>query len=467
MIHSGVAPRSRRHISLALALVVCGCAAGESSDRSQTELEGQLEVLEFSYVVTSETEYVLRTDDGQQWTLDFGGEPILATGDRILAHGHQVDDHFIVDDYRIVGDQGSVTQALVGNTPRRSTRLAVMLVNWTAPDTMTVDTMRARVFTNSNSTSAFYRDNSFNLHNLGGDVFGWFQIPPVANCDFRALATSARAAAQGAGVDLSSFTQFLYYFPRASDCGWSGLALVGSPTTPARDTWYNGSSGCVVLAQELLHNFGGRHSHSYTCTDPAGARVPIAPAAQCTFSEYGDPYDPMGSGCYHVNAYQKAAQGWFGGCNAVTTTSDGEFDIAPTAVASNDIQTLRVPAGSNLCPSGMTSCYYHVEYRQPLGPFDGANPTAPVHQGVLLHVAPPADFTGRSRPGDPYLLDLTPASSSGFRDPALGAGQTFTDPNGVQITLVSRTAASAHVRVRFPGGGSGAPVCADGTQLGR
>jgi hypothetical protein len=467
MMNLEAAPRSLRHVSVALALLVGGCATSGVTGTSQDELEGELEVLEFSYVVTSETEYVLRTDDGDLRTLDFGGEPILVTGDRIRARGHQVDDHFVVDDYDMVSDdESSVSQALIGNAVRRSTRLAVLLVNWTAPDSMTVDTMRARVFTNSNSTSVFYRDNSYNLHAIDGNVFGWFQIPALASCDFRALATSARAAAQSAGVDLSGFTQFLYYFPRTSLCGWSGLALVGSPTTPARDTWYNGSSGCVVLAQEILHNFGARHSHSYSCSDSTGARVPIAPAAQCTFSEYGDPYDPMGGGCYHVNAYQKAAQGWFGGCNAVTLTSDGEFDIVPTTVASNGIQTLRVPAGANLCPSGVASCYYHVEYRQPLGPFDGANPTAPVHQGVMLHVAPPADFSGRSRPGDPYLLDLSPATA-GFRDPDLLVGQTFTDPNGIQISLVSRSSASAHVRVRFPGGGSGAPVCIDGSRPGQ
>jgi hypothetical protein len=110
MMNLEAAPRSLRHVSVALALLVGGCATSGVTGTSQDELEGELEVLEFSYVVTSETEYVLRTDDGDLWTLDFGGEPILVTGDRIRARGHQVDDHFVVDDY-------ATTRA---RSPRRS-----------------------------------------------------------------------------------------------------------------------------------------------------------------------------------------------------------------------------------------------------------------------------------------------------------------------------------------------------------
>jgi hypothetical protein len=252
------------------------------------------------------------------------------------------------------------------------------------------------------------------------------------------------------------------YFPKTSQCAWSGLAQVGSPASPARDSWYNGSSGCVVLSHELLHNFGAHHSRSYSCTS-SGARVALASPTQCTWSDYGDPYDAMGSGCYHFNSYQKAAQGWFGKCNAVTATANGEFDIVPTALASNDIQTLRVPMSASFCPTGLSSCFYYIEYRQPVGLFDSQNTRAQVHQGVMIHVASAVDFTGRTRPLNPYLLDLTPASTSGHRDPALTVGQTFTDPTGIQISLVSRTTSAARVRLTFPSGGSGAPTCSDGT----
>jgi hypothetical protein len=65
----------------------------------------------------------------------------------------------------------------------------------------------------------------------------------------------------------------------------------------------------------------------------------------------------MGSGCYHINAYQKAAQGWFGKCNNVTATANGTFDVVPTELASNGVQSLRIPMDVSLCPTGMTGGY--------------------------------------------------------------------------------------------------------------
>jgi hypothetical protein len=466
-MHNGTTSRRLRAMALTVAVAALGCAGPEANEGA-FELEGDLEVVVITYDDTSDTEYSLQTDDGARWNLEIAGSPALATGDRVWVSGHGTREHFVVDDHRILDEDegaGVLNQGLTGNSVRTTDRIAVLLVHWSAPDSLTVDEMRRRVFTNSNATSVLYRDASYNLQALTGDVFGWFQVPAMTNCDYRTLATNARNAATSAGVNLSAYGQVMYYFPRSSQCGWSGLAFLGTPRSPARDSFYNGSSGCVVLAHELLHNHGARHARSYSCTNESGVRVPIAPAARCTFSEYGDPYDPMGGGCYHFSAYQKAAQGWFGGCNGVTTTSDSEFDIVPTALASNDVQAVRVPMSSSLCPSGMTSCYYYLEYRQPIG-FDGSNPGAQVHQGVLLHVAPGVDFTGSSRPGDPYLLDLTPTSSNAFRDPALAVGGTFTDPSGIQITTVSRTSASARVRVTFPGGGSGSPVCIDGSTPG-
>ena len=40
-------------------------------------------------------------------------------------------------------------------------------------------------------------------------------------------------------------------------------------------------------------------------------------------------FDPMGGGCRHMNAWQKAYQGWFGGCNGVRVTNSGTFNLVP------------------------------------------------------------------------------------------------------------------------------------------
>ena len=54
-----------------------------------------------------------------------------------------------------------------------------------------------------------------------------------------------------------TFQHYLWYLgSQTSACGWSGLASVGTPSSPQRNSWYNASTSCVVLAQELSHNFG-------------------------------------------------------------------------------------------------------------------------------------------------------------------------------------------------------------------
>ncbi len=460
-----------RFLSLASVLALGACSspgtrsADPTGESTADELQGTLQLYIINYEDGSAVEqYFLETAAGQTFELEFAQRPAVATGEIVAVQGVEVGERRIqVQSYRVLSDDDvvSVGQSLVGNTVRTRSKLAVLMVHWSAPDAQTAATMRDKVFTSTTSTKAFYNENSYGLFSLEGDVFGWFQIPTPSGCDTSAIATNARNAVAAAGVTLSNYNQFLYYFPRTTSCAWSGLAMLGRPTSPARDTWYNGSSGCVVLAQELLHNFGARHSHSYTCSGG-----PIAAPGSCTFSEYGDPYDPMGSGCFQVNVYQKAAQGWFAQCNNVTVTSNGTFDIAPTELASNGVQSLRIPMSSGLCPNGWTTCYYMVENRQPVGLFDSRSPTAQVFQGVMVHVASTVSFSGQATPTGPYLLDMSPGSSSGFRDSALVVGGTFQDPNGTRISLVSKDSTSARVKVEFPGGGSGAPICIDGTQFG-
>lgn len=438
-----------------------------AGNEAASEIAGELSVYSIDYEAGgSETRYELQTERGARLELVFADEApaTLASGDRVRLRGRELGDGFFeVHGYELIAqarsDVAVSSQALTGNGVRTRSRLAVLLVHWGTPDTMTATNMQSRLFTNTNSTATFYRENSYGLVELSGDVFGWYQVPAMANCDYRTLATNARAAATSAGVALGNYNQVLYYFPRTTQCEWSGLAFIGRPTAPQRDSFYNGASGCTVLAHELLHNFGARHSRSYECGSTA-----LGAPASCSYSEYGDPYDVMGGGCYHTNAYQKATQGWFGRCNAVTATADGAFSIVPTAQASEGVQLVRVPMSSTLCPTGLSPCYYYLEYRQPVGLFDGASTTSPVHTGVLLHIGGNADFIGASSTASPYLLDLTPGSQSNdFRDPVLALGRTWQDASGLSISVEALSASAANVRVRFPGGGSGAPVCADGS----
>ena len=148
------------------------------------------------------------------------------------------------------------------------------------------------------------------MQDITAEVFGPISatLPGCENRDTSTRARNPRRWPRG------EFQHYLWYFgSRTSPCNWSGLASLGTPETPSRDTWYNGSTSCVVLVQEPGHNFGMQHSSSLSCDGAPFADDPN----DCTASEYGDPFYPMGGGCRHMNAWQKAYQGWFGGCNGV------------------------------------------------------------------------------------------------------------------------------------------------------
>ena len=173
------------------------------------------------------------------------------------------------------------------------------------------------------STKQWFLENSYGRQDISGDVVVGLEYA-MSGCNYSGLANALRPQVDAA---LGTAPQnYLWYFgTNVSGCGWAGLASVGRPDRPARDTWYNASSSCVVLVQEPAHNFGMQHSSSLRCGGGSFANDPSG----CTHDEYGDPHDPMGGGCRHTNAWQKAYQGWFGGCNRVRVGQSGTYNLLP------------------------------------------------------------------------------------------------------------------------------------------
>jgi hypothetical protein len=161
----------------------------------------------------------------------------------------------------------------------------------------------------------------------------------------------------------------------------------------------------------------------------------------CEHIEYGDPYDPMGGGCGHINAVQKLFMGWLEGCNLVSTTADGTFNLLPLELPCDGTQTLRFPAWDGR--------WWYLEYRTPQGEFDDSLDPG----GVLVHIAGEIDGNGPA----PYILDRI--GTGGF----LHAGESFTDPEGtVTFSVLEEHDTHAVISVTFPDGGSGSPSCMDG-----
>jgi hypothetical protein len=448
---------------LGASLQGCSSEADVRPEEALDGIQGELVIRVADYENKSTSiHYSLRDEQEQEYELIFEQEPELEPGSHVVVDGvieqDDVTPRIRVQSLQILSGPeaalGEAQQPLLNNAARPDYTVAVLLVNWGSPDQETIESMRAKVFTNANSTSEYYKETSYGLQKLSGDVFGWFSIPNPGSCAADVIATSARNAATAAGVNLGNYKQIMYYFPRYSACGWAGLAQIGSPGKPARDSWYAGYSDCVVLGQELAHNWGLLHSRSCKNQPASG----LCPAAD--IQEYGDRFCPMGGGCWQMNTVQKAEMNWFGACNVVAAKAGGTFDIAPYETASNGIQALRVPKGDGR--------YFYIENRRALGKFDTMRSSATINTvftGVLIHegpeqLSPQPSMATRN----PYLIDTNPGTST-FDDAALQVGKTWSNGN-VTITLVSKDANGvAKVQVTVAGG-TGDALCLDGTKFG-
>ena len=383
--------------TLALALALSGCSSQTPEDEKVGVHDGSLRGELDSYIATlddgtSETRHFLRIDgdESNERRLIFVGDPDLAPGTRLKVWGVDTGEQIKVTEFEIdreAKDIGSTSEALVGQAAYPNRTFAWIFVDiGGGAGTLTVDQARQRLIgmnPGDNSVKQYYREVSYGTQDITAEFFEGSQFShAMASCDTSGMATALRP------LITTTFNHYLWYFrTRTSSCSWSGLAQLGTPQSPRRDTWYNGSSGCVVLVQEPGHNFGMQHSSSMRCTGASFADNPNG--GTCTHSEYGDRFDPMGGACDHMNAWQKAYQGWFGGCNSVKVGQSGTYTLFPIENACNGIQVLQIPmpksrqmtrSGGGGSASTDTLNFYYLELRASYG-FDANT----INQ-VLVHV---------------------------------------------------------------------------------
>ncbi len=448
--------RPPHRLSLALLSVVAACVAPASGGGDLAARSGRAGAAE-PLALTGRTEFegvyhrrIADMFDGRSETWDVlvdGARSVrleipgdlprdaFVAGARLRVSGEAVDEHTLAVD--AVETVAPAPVPAIEPEKRPARRIAWIQVYWDGKNGISKEEAKLRLFTGDKSTNAYYQQVSFGKDRLAGDVFGWFQIPdPQGNPD--AIATYAQQALQDYGVPLWQYRQFMYYFPTDPSFGWAGLANLGSPDNPAPDSWYNGAAGCVVLAQELAHNYGLVHSNSYSCVDENDQWTPFSD--NCEENEYGDPYDPMGSGCGHMNVFQKGAMGWLEGCNSVTTAGSATFNLVPMELPCNGIQSLRIPIEG-------TPDYYYLEYRRPIG-FDS------LYSGVLVHVARNYGST------NPKILDMYDGPGAFMQ-----AGDSYDDYLGrVSFTVVETNDTHAVIEVTYPDGSNDPPTCMDGTE---
>jgi hypothetical protein len=422
----------------------------------------------------SETSYYLRDAVGAEQKLLFDSAPELEPNTAVKIFGVDTADGLRVTSYeRLPQPDGRVQATLLGGAPFPARSFAFVLIDTGNGVNTTTDAVDGIMGTNADSIRNYYLGDSYQMQDITTTVFGPFSYPmsTCSNNDAAMLVSTLRpmvtAAAGGA-----TFQHYLWYLgSKNAACPWSGLASVGTAQKPSQDTWYNALTNCVVLVQEPGHNFGMQHSSSLACTGSAFADDPN----NCTASEYGDVFDPMGGmggSCRQMNAWQKSYQGWFGGCNGVRVTNTGTFNLVPYELSCSGVQFLQIqairprtfmrPAAGGGAATNENLAYYYIELRTPLD-FDGTlgNRASALAPTVLVHVAD--DLHSRTEQGvHTFLLDMKPSTAS-LSDAGLAAGQTFTDPaGGLSITTESLSASGATITVSYSAG-SGGPTCLDGT----
>lgn len=133
-------------------------------------------------------------------------------------------------------------------------------------------------------------------------------------------------AVASTNYDLNRYDRLIVLFSSLEDIPGSSVNWAGMSEVDGKRVWIDGQFRADVVAHELGHSYGLWHANLWQVSDGD----PISPAGQS--SEYGDPFDRMGSGPLSEprgdpNPWFKYLLGWIDDSQVLTVSSNGTYRV--------------------------------------------------------------------------------------------------------------------------------------------
>ncbi len=377
----------------------------------------------------------------------------LQCGDRLRVRGVKLGEEVAARLVELTpGPRGASSCANTGEQ-----RVAVILLNFPG-QTLPANVSAANLRTAMTSVDAHWREASYGLTTGNSDVLGPFTLSQSYTCSQTDQIRTAGIAAADSSVDMRQYTRLVFVFP--GNCGGLGTIGCRNNSSPTRGSFtasiawlgqdFSGTAGLAACA--IVHEIGHGMGLSHASSVRYGTQVLGGLNQAGTNDEYGDRYSLMGL-CYgtgggnylmgHFAAPHKRTLGWLEGTKFQQVESSGTFTLAPYALNTSALQAIRVRRGVG------NDRWLWLEFRQPIGQDATLSSySTQFDDGALGHYENPAE----SSYADYTRLVHFRASTnpSNFTQPALAAGQTWTDPySELSLQVTTASASGMSVRVSY------------------